>query len=263
MFSDFQGRLARAEEPRQAFEAAFGGVRNLAGGLRVYVDNGRYAILTIPLPEVPSKVETRDLDGAEVHAIRARLRLMTPGTATQEQRLQQAELEVLQALREDPMNVSAISLQSRRGTDASQQLALARELVKARPDSGRAWTLLAQAIGESGGQATEQEQALTRAAELQPQNPSVLNSLAWFYVGMKNPQKALEPAKRAVALAPGDASVLDTYASVLFHSGRCPESIKVQRRALDVLHERASEHLRKSLQDTLEKYEQSCQQSGR
>jgi hypothetical protein len=42
-FADFQARLARAEESRQAFDAAFRGVQDLAGGLRTYLDTGRYA----------------------------------------------------------------------------------------------------------------------------------------------------------------------------------------------------------------------------
>lgn len=259
-FADFQGRLARAEEPRRAFEASFQGVKDLAGGLRTYVDTGRYAILTIPLPEVPSKVETRELDGAEVHAIRARLHWMAPGSATQEQRRQQAEQELAQALREDPTNVSAVYLQAMFSEDVSRSLALARELVKARPDSGRAWALLADAIGQSGGSAEEREQALLRALELQPQNALVLNNLAWFYVGTENPQKAFELAKRAVALAPADASILDTYAAVLFQSGHCPESLRFQRRALDVLHESTPESQRRILQERLDKYERTCQQ---
>ncbi|WNG52644.1 DUF1570 domain-containing protein [Archangium minus] len=261
-FADFQGRLARAEEPRRAFEASFQGVKDLAGGLRTYVDTGRYAILTIPLPEVPSKVETRELDGAEVHAIRARLRLMTPGSATREQRRQQAEQEIAQALREDPTNVSAVYLQSMFSEDASQRLALARELVKARPDSGKAWAMLADALRQSGGSAVEQEQALLRAMELQPQNATVLNNLAWFYVGSENPQKAFELAKRAVALAPADAAILDTYAAVLFQSGHCPDSLRIQRRALDVLHESTPESQRRILQDRLDKYERACQRTS-
>ncbi|QRK14069.1 DUF1570 domain-containing protein [Archangium violaceum] len=261
-FADFQGRLARAEEPRRAFEASFQGVKDLSGGLRTYVDTGRYSILTILLPEVPSKVETRELDGAEVHAIRARLHLMAPGSATQEQRRQHSAQEIAQALREDPTNVSAVFLQAMLSEDASQRLALARELVKARPDSGKAWAMLGDALRQSGGPAEEQEQALRRAVELQPQNATVLNNLAWFYVGSENPQKAFELAKRAVALAPADASILDTYAAVLFQSGNCPDSLRLQRRALDVLHESTPESQRRILQDRLDKYERACQQSS-
>ncbi|WNG42203.1 tetratricopeptide repeat protein [Archangium violaceum] len=259
-FADFQGRLARAEEPRQAFDASFQGVKDLAGGLRSYVDTGRYAILTLPLPEVPSKVETRELDGAEIHAIRARLHLMNTGSATWEQRRQLAEKEVAQALREDPTNVSAVFLRSMLSEDESQRLALARELVKARPDSGRAWAMLGNALERSGGSAVEREQALMRAVELQPQDASVLNNLAWFYVGTNNPQKAFELAKRAVTLAPENPAILDTYAAVLFQSGRCPESLRLQRRALDMLHESTPEPRRRSFQDALDKYEQACGQ---
>jgi tetratricopeptide (TPR) repeat protein len=260
-FADFQGRLARAEEPRQAFEAAFRGVQDLAGGLRTYVDTGRYAVLTIPLPEVSSKVELRDLDGAEIHAIRARLRLMTPGTATAEQRKQQATQELAQALREDPMNVSAAELHSELAAEPSQRLEVARGLVQAKPDDGRAWGLLARAIGMSGGSGEEQEKALVRAAELLPNRADALNSLAWFYAGTGRPDKAMAPSSRAVQLAPGDAAVLDTHASVLFQLGRCAEAVKVQRRAVDVLHEQASESFRRSIQGSLDRYEQSCRQA--
>lgn len=261
-FADFQGRLAAAEEPRQAFEASFRGVKDLAGGLRTYVDTGRYAVLTVPLPEVPSKVEVRELDGAEIHAIRARLRLMTPGSASGEQRRQQATQELTQALREDPMNVSATVLHSALVAEPSQRLGIARALVQARPEDGRAWSLLARAIGEGGGSGEEQEKALVRAAELKPDSADTLNSLAWFYAGTRRADKALAPAQRAVKLAPGDAAVLDTYAAVLFQLGRCPDAVKIQRRAVDVLHEHAPQQFRQSIQGSLDKYEQSCAQAA-
>jgi len=257
-FADFQARLASAEEPRQAFEAAFRGVQDLAGGLRTYLDTGRYAILTIPLPEVSSKVEVRDLDGAEIHAIRAQLFLRSPGDTPLEQRKQKALQELAQALSEDPMNVSAAVLHSELTAESSQQLGTARALVKARPEDGRAWSMLARALGAEKGTAEEQEQALVRAAELRPKHASTLNSLAWFYAGTQRPEKAVDPAARAVKLAPGNAAILDTYAAVLFQLGRCPEALKMQRRAADSLHERAPESLRRSIHETLGKYEQSC-----
>lgn len=258
-FVDFQSRLARAEEPRQAFEAAFRGVPDLAGGLRTYVNTGRYAVLTIPLPAVPTKVEVRELDGAEVHAIRARLRLITPGSSTPEQRKQQAEVDLAQALREDPANVSATVLHSELSAAPTERLPLARALTQARPQSGPAWLLLARAIGESpGGSGEEQLRALTRAVELQPQSATALNTLAWYYANARMPQKAFELAKHAAELAPGDGAVLDTYAAVLFQIGKCPDALRLQRRALDVLDEYTSDSLHKSIQATLEKYERSC-----
>lgn len=258
-FGVFEERLAHGEEPRQAFEAAFKDEKDLAGGLRVYVDSGRYAVLTVPVPEVSSQVESHELECADIHTLRARLRMTGRSVGTPAQRQQQIQEELARALHENPTHVGATVLLANLTPDPQKRLTLARELVRARPDSGPAWSLLAESLMDTHAPAEEREPALTRAVELQPEDPQALNSLAWFYVGQGQVQKAAEPARRAVTRAPGNAAILDTYAAVLFQSGHCPESLALQRRALESLHENSSASLQRELRTTLAKYEKVCQ----
>src|SRR5262249_44162769 len=69
-FMDFQNRLASAEEPLAAWEAAFNGVSPdlLERGLREYLDEGRFAVRSLSIvPEAPN-VTSRRMDDAEIHA---------------------------------------------------------------------------------------------------------------------------------------------------------------------------------------------------
>jgi tetratricopeptide (TPR) repeat protein len=258
-FTDFQMRLARAEEPRKAFEAAFAGAGDLEVGLQVFLARGTFGIWTLPLEEVPTDTQVRGLEGAEVHAIRARLFLM--GTAKEpEERKKAAQLEVTQALSENPTNVSAVQLQADFMDNSVERLALAEALVKARPDSGPAWGLLARAHAQANSPMAVQEQALVRAVELSPDDATAHNDLAWLYVQSNAPQKGYELAVRAVKLAPFSSYFVDTYAAALFAMGQCAKSIKAQRRAIELLHDGATEAARQELHGRLTKYEAVCRE---
>lgn len=258
-FTDFQMRLARAEEPRQAFEAAFAGAGDLEEGLRRYLKGGTFGRWTFPLEGVPTELQVRELEGAEVHALRARLYLM--GNArTGEERRKAAQLEVTQALSENPTNVSAVVLQAGFTDNDVERLAMAEALVKAHPDSGPAWELLAQAHSQAGSPVALQEQAYLRAAELSPDAASVHNNLAWLYAQSKVPRKGLALAVRAVKLAPFWAPYRDTYAAVLFEMGQCAKSIEAQRRAIELLHESMPEAMRQDFQGRLTRYETVCRE---
>ncbi|WP_164015216.1 hypothetical protein [Pyxidicoccus trucidator] len=260
-FDDFQTRLMRGEEPRPAWEASFRGVKDLAGELHGYVYGGRhvtYPTVIAPLKPVTSALQTRPLQPAEVHAIRAQLFLMTPGASPPEERLENAQREMAQALKEDPGNVTATLLHIRSTEDPSHRLGLAQQLVERNPESGQAWDALAQALDAAGNTSEEQESARLRAVELLPDSVSAQNGLAGFYARTSQPEKGLAAAQRAVALAPGNPSVLDTWSTILFQLGRCQEALSTQQLAADMLHESTPERLRRTVRDTLARYEAVC-----
>jgi hypothetical protein len=258
-FTDFQMRLARAEDPRKAFEVAFAGAGDLEEGRRSYLKKGTFGIWTLPLEGVSTEMQVSELETAEVHAIRARLYLM--GNLKEgEERRKAAQLEVTQALSENPTNVSAVRLQADFMDNEVERLAMAEALVKAHPDSGTAWGLLARAHGQAGSPAAVQEQAYVRAAELSPEDAAVHNNLAWLYVESNAPQKGYEPALRAVKLAPFSPGYVDTYAAVLFGMGQCAKSINAQRRAIELLHEEATEAVRQEFNGRLTRYETVCRE---
>ncbi len=260
-FEDFQNRLIRGEDPRRAWDASFQGVKDLAGQLNAYVRGGRhvnYPTVTAPLPPIPDTRTTRLLEPAEVHAIRARLFLMTPGAAPPEERLEKAEREMAQALKEDPGNVTVTLLRIRSSADPARRLAMARELVERHPHSGLAWDALAQALDSFGNTDEEQEEARLRAVELLPDSVGAQNGLASYYARTLQPEKGLAAAQRALALAPGNAAVLDTYSTLLFQLGRCQEALATQQVAVQVLYEGISPRLQQTVMDTLARYEAVC-----
>jgi tetratricopeptide (TPR) repeat protein len=260
-FDDFQTRLMRGDDPRQAWEQSFRGVRDLAGELRGYVYGGghvTYPTVVAPLAPVKHHLQTRVLEPAEVHAIRAQLFLMTPGAAPPEERLEHAQREMAQALKEDPNNVTANLLRIRSTGDPSHRLALAQQLVERHPQSGQAWDALAQALDAAGNTSEEQESARLRAVELLPDSISAQNGLARFYARTSQPEKGQAAARRAVALAPGNPAVLDTWSTILFQLGRCQDALSTQQLAADMLHESTPERLRRTVHDTLARYEAVC-----
>jgi tetratricopeptide (TPR) repeat protein len=263
-FLDFRVRLARAEEPRQAWDAAFQGVAGLEEDFTRY-EPPREEQLTVELPPMQSDFEVRELDCAEVHALRARLFLRSPGRRPLGERLRLAALEVQEALREDPTNVSAVQLQASLTPEPEQRLALARALTQARPESGPAWSLLGQALQDTDAPADEQARALQHALELAPEDVDALVALAWVHTEAGETAEGLAKAERAVRLAPGRASTLEAYAALLFQAGRCAESLTAQRRAINVLDGHITEALRQpamatqaALRQQLTEYAQRC-----
>ncbi|MFY1831107.1 hypothetical protein ACN47A_34665 [Myxococcus fulvus] len=260
-FERFQKRLMGGEDPRVAWDASFQGVRDLAGQVHAYA-LGTVPVhsptITAPLLPVSGDIDIRPLEPAEVHAIRARLFLMTPGGSTPEERLEKAELEMAQALKEDPGNLTVALLRIRSTAEPEQQLALARELVGRSPDNGRAWDALAQALDAAGYATEEQEAARLRAVELIPDNVGAQEGLARYYARTAQPERGLAAALRALALAPGNASVLDTYSTILFQLGRCQEALATQQLAVEVLYEGTPVRLSQTVHDTLARYEAVC-----
>ncbi len=79
--------------------------------------------------------------------------------------------------------------------------------------------------------------AYEHALSLAPDNPQVLNNLAWFYAtcedaALRNPTRALVLARRAAALDPSP-HVLDTLAECYFVNGDIDNAIRFAQRALD------------------------------
>ena len=76
------------------------------------------------------------------------------------------------------------------------------------------------------------------AIRLNPDNPDALNNLAWLLVtsdnpDLRNPQKALELAKKAIALEKAP-HIWDTLAEALYANGRVEDAIEAENKALQM-----------------------------
>ena len=81
-------------------------------------------------------------------------------------------------------------------------------------------------------------QAYEQSIALEPNNPKVLNNLAWLYAtcedeAFQNPQEALRLAEQAAEFEESP-HVLDTLAESYYVNGRLEEAIATERRALDL-----------------------------
>jgi Zn-dependent protease with chaperone function len=85
---------------------------------------------------------------------------------------------------------------------------------------------------------TKTVQAYEQSIALEPNNPKVLNNLAWLYATcedetFRNAQKALHLAEKAVTLEESP-HILDTLAESYYVNGRLQEAISTERRALSL-----------------------------
>jgi tetratricopeptide (TPR) repeat protein len=120
--------------------------------------------------------------------------------------------------------------------------------------------------------AQKREQSARLAFELLvsevPRDAGALNDLAWLYLtsddlSLRNPQRGLELALRAVAISRAPA-ILDTAAEARFQNGQPEEAVKLEREALDSYSRFASSQDKRFwavLQRQLEKFESALKTS--
>ncbi|HLL53847.1 MAG TPA: DUF1570 domain-containing protein, partial [Myxococcaceae bacterium] len=259
-FADFQTRLARAEEPRRAWYEAFKhvGQEQLLTELNQYLKQGRYNAFRFPLPELAEATSERMLSSAEVHGLRARLAMLRAKPMKAEERVKKIVKELEIAAELDPKDFESTFVRAITTDEKDKRIELARELTRNHPDKAWAWLALSMALGDAAEMRAERRNALVQAVQVEPDNPSALNSLAWDYATHAQPKVALPLAAKAVKLAPWSADIVDTYAAALAGAGRCAEAVETQHRAIDMLHERTSQTERARYERRLQAYEGGC-----
>lgn len=127
-------------------------------------------------------------------------------------------------------------LRVRNGTRAA---AVIQQALKVAPDNLDALREAAQ-IAMTLGHHAEAEQWMQRLSVLEPRPVAALNNLAVLYDEYLNqPDKALETARKAHALAPDDANVRDTLGWILHRRGEHAEALTLLEASARDLPERA------------------------
>lgn len=254
-FADFQRRLGRGEAPRSAFGTAFAGIdwpaEEAALAALLHLGDG-WAQLSggfiheRQLPPVELLPQERPLEPAEVHALRAELLNTSPRVTGRKTLAAATHKEVSAALAEDPDGLASRLLEASYAETVQQRLELARALTRSHPDSVEAWRLFADSLGDDARRA----RAYARVLELAPEDAVANHFLAWSSVRAAQPERALPPGKRAVAMAPWSPSYLETYAAALAGAGQCREAVVVQTQALSVLADATPAVIRQRYLDT-------------
>ena len=134
--------------------------------------------------------------------------------------------------------------------------------MKARPEAAQAWTLLARALRAANAPNPEVEQAVRRASELAPDSLSTLVDLATYEVDSHQFEQALQPAGRAVDLAPYSATATNVYAQALLNLGYCKSGLLYLRRTIELLRARAdAQQYLGPLSRQLTAYDTACRQA--
>jgi tetratricopeptide (TPR) repeat protein len=268
---DYIARLARREESQTAFNAAFRGldaetlgaeVERYFQSLRQDVQEAeaavRYRLRYAPDAPVAVDVQVRKVPLADVQALRAELLFLSPGLPRSRAHLVESRRMLEEALRLDPSHPLALAVQLAlpESANAAAPLERIRDAAAARPADYRSQMLLAFAVGP--GQPEARRAALARAVELAPENPTVLNALAWHDVTHGRAAEAIPVATKAAGLAPTRAAVLDTLATALARSSRCEEAVRVEERAVELTAEHASSALRRKLLARLDAMRAGC-----
>lgn len=96
---------------------------------------------------------------------------------------------------------------------------------------------------------------LLKALESETESPEVYNSLAWeFALRKKYPKETLEAAKKAHALAPDDANIMDTLAEAYYAAGYYKKAVDWETKALEIEPDNAF------LKKQLDKFEKALSQ---
>jgi tetratricopeptide (TPR) repeat protein len=264
-FNDFLNRLASAEEPRSAWNAAFTGVSShaLERGVRGYKYRERFPVRSLPVPPVAPQLTYTVLDEAEIHVTRARLYLTGRKSISADQRRELVLSEVVQALIHNPKNTNARVLEGELATSRSNRLAIAKELMRSKPQEPRVRSFFARSLQGEDEAFPDLEQTLETGAKVAADDHWVLSQLAAYYAAQGLPDRGLEAATRAVQLAPWNARILETYAAILAGVGDCGEAVAAQKRAMLLLDEHAPDDVKQGYEHRLGNYEQHCTASFR
>jgi tetratricopeptide (TPR) repeat protein len=217
-------RLAHGEEPMAAFNAAFPDLDEPAiqRAMHDYTHGeGTFNVFELPLPQLEVKIESRALPQSEALATIASIYRKRDPAA------------VALAVQADPLNPLAMLL--------SGNLGNAKESVKAHPDDWRAHVLLWQ----QGHSLKE----LEKAAQLAPANAGVLAALSRARGRQGRNDEALALALQAFSFEPSSMH-LETLAYAYAGKKRCPEALRAEVRAAEMVPEWASPAFRKGLQES-------------
>jgi putative PEP-CTERM system TPR-repeat lipoprotein len=134
------------------------------------------------------------------------------------------------ALAKSPALVVKLADSLRRRGKAKEAETRLTQWLKANPTDNTAQTYLAEmhlANKQFKPAATQYEEMLKR----QPDNPALLNNLAWAYQQGKDP-RALATAERAAKLAPDNPAVLDTLGWLLAEQGDTGRALPLLKKAV-------------------------------
>jgi Flp pilus assembly protein TadD len=259
-FVAFQQHLALGDDPDNAWAQTLGELPpgQLEAELQRYGLSGATRTYSLYVPLAAAPLQERTLSNAEVHVLRAKLRIVSAAAVAKAPDLPRIRSDLEAALGSDPWNADALALMSGfSGWDAVRSRAIHATL--AHPDDWRSWWLAARATNPASADGQHAyERYLQKAVELAPERPWVLSEMARWRAAQGRGADAVPLAEQAARLAPWDSATLDALADVALGSGRCPEARASEKRAIENLSEKLPPSAAGPYLDRLLQIERRC-----
>lgn len=239
-FVDYHARLIAAEEPSEAWQAAFPTLtpERLDLELEQYLMRGRYqyAVRDLPVDDGPPPLRRR-LTDADVLALRALLFALNPlERRTREDAHDLMLRDLLAAEQLSPLHPLGTVVRLREVVHAPREaVALSRELVRAHPEEWTAWVVLIESLHRDAADAPTIDAAASGAVHFHPDNVTLLLAATDAALAVADHQRALSYARRAKQTYGSHPEVLLRYAFALFGVGACDTARAAGVRALSRL----------------------------
>jgi len=149
---------------------------------------------------------------------------------------------------------------SKRWTDAERDL---KQALKLKPEQPLVMNYLAYTWVEQGVNTTEALQMLKRAVELRPEDGFVIDSLGWAYYRLGDYKTAIQYLEQAIQLEPSEATINDHLGDAYWRVGRRVEAKYQWEHALSLKPEKGDEpKIRQKVQAGLPDLPPSPAQAG-
>jgi len=225
-FEQFRGALARSENPRAAFDAAFAGVSGLEAGFDAYTKRDSFPVFTRPLPPAPAPVLTETLMSlADVQLFKASIAL----------HWENAELakEELRAARELGANGADLLVLEVAAKVRSSEWSELLGTLKGHPAPE---TLMPAVLELGREQGVKPAQLMAAVEELEQTRPLDPSTLAWksdLLTSAGRAEEGLAAARKAAAADPSNDRAGAAELLALARLGKCGEAQEGYRRLVD------------------------------
>ncbi|MGE0594282.1 MAG: tetratricopeptide repeat protein [Vicinamibacterales bacterium] len=235
-------------EPRVA--ATLGQFQEQAGRLAEAADSYAKALSLAPMNRELKLRRLATLIGAGDYTAAARLAAEAQGEHPEDLRFTRLQAQALSAGGDRPAALTLLESAVReRPGDAPTMLALAdvyadagrsadaegtlRRLIAREPDNADALNYLGYLLADEGRLLDEAVTLVRRALDLDPGNPSFLDSLGWAYFQRGDFEEAENYLRPAAEQLPGNSVIQDHYGDALSRRGRWQDAIDAWSRAID------------------------------
>ena len=225
--------LARAGEPAAAEQATADGLRQAPGD--VALEAGHAAVLeAIGAPGRAERfLEARIRASGSTGLVTALAQIFSRTGAHAE--AVSVITEALQAHPRDEELLYALGTVLERSGATGEALARMRQLLEVNPRNAAALNFIGYTLADHGEQLEEAERLVRRALALQPDSGAYLDSLGWVQFRRGDVTRAAGTLERAAELEPDEPTILEHLGDAYGGASRRDDAVGAYRRALEAI----------------------------